>query len=238
MSTKLESLVSYLSGSETDPRFLEELDDPTSNAALTLEGVRSRSEALFQEPVATEFLPKSNQLGSWPGRMAWIFAGLGILVVLVACWRIETQITRLAADHEARESQRRVETRQLENFIGELRANRAEGPASETVLASLNRLEKGFEQIETRLNQIEKRPEPEKIETVPQPSLGDLANLRHEFASAEKVRVRQNEDLKTSIHEISRLLRLLINRLEPPPTTPAEPPRSFSNPILPGNPRR
>jgi hypothetical protein len=104
-------------------------------------------------------------------------------------------------------------------------------PDLSPIVSAIARLEASLSKLDDRLMKIENSP---ASTAKPDPIVGqvrdDLANLRVEIAAGEKFRIRKVEELQASVHEVSRVLRLLLGRLEPVPPTNPEPGGNFPQP--------
>jgi hypothetical protein len=232
MTTKLDELVGYLAGRDGDPQILEELADPASDASLFLEAARSRSKALIQEPMASVKFPKPSRSRPWAKPTAWFLGAIGLVAIGLALWFIEMQVRRLEAAQIGRDVDARATAARLESAMDRL----LESPLDPSMISAIGRVETGLERLERRLGTLENSKQATNPEPVVSQLRDDLAKLRMEIASAEKTRARKAEELEAGVHEVGRVLRLLLGRLDPPlPTTPEPgsppPSRTPPNPV-------
>ncbi len=222
MSTKLETLVGYLSGRADDPKLLDELADPSSEASRFLESTRERSRALIGGPTGDE------RVGRPRGRVAralaivaLIAAGLTALgfAIRLADGRLRRVETALARS----ESESREKDRRLEAALARLAEST---PSLDPIAGALGRVEAGFGRLERRIDALDRKPEPPpapKADPTAEHVRDDLAALRHEMSAAEKANARQFEELRASVQEVARLLRLLRSQSQPPEPAPPFP---------------
>lgn len=236
MTTKLEAVVGYLAGRESDPSLLEELANPSSDASCFLEATRSRSRALLDPPSGS--IPTGREVSPTPtkrrgrlGSVGWValaILGLGVLLGVgeVRGRRLETLLIR--AEEESRARQER-----LESTLSKLVPPRPSTVGdSEAIRAALGKVDSGLTRLEQQLQVIAGKQEIPKVDSSLAEVRDQLSSLRREVTIAEKTRVRGSEELQSSIHEVSRLLRLLITRSQPAmPADGAAP--AFPNPRQP-----
>lgn len=234
MTTKLDELVGYLAGRPGNPEFLEELTDPDSEARLFLEATRSRSRSLIQEPLVVDPVRLKNNSWRRSRWWGWIAVGVGLGFVFCGFWLV---LDRLEAMDQRRNQQTldaQTAWTRLDSSLNRL-VDAPRDPSPAEVLAPvLTRLESSLDRISRRLEKLEQAPGGARVEPSSSQVRDDLASLRLEIASIEKSRARQTEDLEKSIHEVARILRLLINRIDPATAPGTDPPRPFPAPRGPG----
>jgi hypothetical protein len=232
MTTKLDELVGFLAGREGKPEFLEELAEPTSEANLFLEATRTRSKALIEEP-STRSRPKPRVSRDRIGPITW--AGLCLMLTLLALafWLVESRLRRIEENGRKAEIEAQASTARLEQILSRMIETRLDPADLEPIAKTLTRLE-------TSLQRLERSPDAPGPDPILAQVRDDLANLRLELSAGEKTKGRKIEELQASIHEVGRVLRLLLTRLEPPqaPTTPEQPPRTFPSTRPSGTPGR
>jgi hypothetical protein len=240
MNTKLEAMVDHLAGRAGDPRILDELADPTSEASRFLEATHARSRALLEEPV-------SQEPGSRPrlirGKSRWIVAAIasaGLLLLGFVSWLADARLRRLEASLERSEAATISATRKLEEALARLAEPKPPLTSPAPIEAAIGRVEADLTRIERRIDALDGKPEPTKADLAIVQIRDELVTLRREFSSAEKARARQADEHQTSMHEVSRILRLLLSQSQssgpaeeavPPAFPPSRPPSG-------GDPRR
>ena len=209
MSNKLEAMVDLLAGRKVEAGLLEELDDPSSEASRFLEATRIRSRALLDEPS-----PRERPDGEGRGDRRWLIVlavvATGLLTATgLAYWASETRLRRLERDLAGSREDARSSGLRLEAALNRL-------AEAKPPVGSLDPVEAGLKTLDRRLEGLERRAEEAKSD----PTLGvirdELVLLRRELSANEKGVVRGLEELQASIHEVARLLRLLINQAQPP----------------------
>ena len=217
MSTKLETMVGYLSGRDGDPRLLDELADPSSEASRFLESTRERSRALIGGPTVGEKVdrPRPNRFR----RLAIAALIAAALVAIgVAYWLADGRLRRLEATLARSEAESRAKDRRLEAALARLADST---PSLDPLATALGRVEVGLEKLERRIESIDRKPEPPSPPKADPSAAEDLATLRREFSAAEKANARQIEDIRASVQDVARLLRLLLGRTQPLAPEPA-----------------
>jgi hypothetical protein len=229
MTTKLEAMVGLLAGREVEPKLLEELADPSSEASRFLEATRARSKALLAGPLAAEALRvKGEGRGRWTIALVLLVVS-ALVAVAAAVHAVDRRVRELEAASEARRDEAKAEALRLEAILGRL----ADSANSATLDATLRR-------IDSRLARLEAAPvSPPKADRAIALTLEELAAIRRELAALDKQSADRSEDLQAAVHDAGRVLRLLLSRIEP---TPAE---LEKNPVFPpgrpqpgGEPRR
>jgi hypothetical protein len=228
MSTKLEAMVGYLAGRDGDPRLLDELTDPSSEASRFLEATRTRSKALLagpdhlDEPRAGRSRPRG-----WLSFAGWALAGA--LAVGVAAWVVEARLRRIESTMVRREVEARAGAERIEAALARLAGPRpSPDNQPDPAGAALGRVEAGLGRLERTLEGLAVEPEPPKLDPTLAEVRNELATLRRELSAGEKAAVRRAEELLASNHEVARLLRLLLDRSQP--SAPAQELPPFPNP--------
>jgi hypothetical protein len=224
MSTKLEAMVGLLAGRKVEPELLDELADPSSEASRFLEATRARSRALLAEPGMLE-KTKPDRVGR-VGLIPLALLASAVLVALaLTLLVVERRFQRLETELKARDLESsRVDARRLEAVLERLAESR---PSLRPIEDDLARLEQS----------LAKTPPPKADPALAQ-ARDEIAAIRRELAATDRLASTRSEELQSAIHDASRLLKLLINRLDPPPPD-AEPGfKPPPRPLAPGDPRR
>jgi hypothetical protein len=214
MSTKLEAVVGLLAGREVEPGLLDELADPSSEASRFLEATRLRSRALFAGPAPPEN-PHRARSGRG-GMIALALLSIAAIVLFSATLQVVDRRFRLLEGRlEARDRESRGDALRLESILGRLAEPRPAPEWPSSFEASLKRLEAGLGRLEAA---------PEKDAPSAEQLRDDLAAIRRELSTAEKGEAKRSEELQAAIHDAGRVLRLLLNRFDPPPPGPEKAP--------------
>ena len=212
MSTKLEAVVGLLAGREVEPKLLDELADPSSDASRFLEATRTRSKALFDGPVE---VPRRDRDGRGRWVIALVLLVVSALVALAAALRAVDHRFRQVENHlEAKDAEAKAEARRIETLLGRLADSTSDADRAATIGAALGR-------IEDRLARLEAAPAPDKAEPR---TLEEFAAIRRELAAIDKQSADRAEDLQAAVHDTGRVLRLLLNRFDPAPAGADKPP--------------
>jgi hypothetical protein len=226
MTTKLDDLVGYLAGREGGPRFQNELEDPASDVNLFLEAARTRSKALIQEPTVPDPRGKVRTIRNWPRSIARGCAAVaGLAAIALAVWFFETRLSRIEAEQKRAAAEARASSDRLEASLDRLRDFQPDPVPSEIETKTFARIEAGLGQLEARL---ERAPASSSSDPSFSQLREEVAGLRREMTASEKARIRQGEELQSLIHEVGRVQKLILNRVEPlPPPASPESPRTF-----------
>jgi hypothetical protein len=231
MSTKLESMVGYLAGRKVEPELLDELADPSSEASKFLEATRARSRALLAEPRPIE-APRTTRTGR--GAMISLgLLGIAALVAFAATLQVvDKRFRLLEASLAIRDVEAKADARRLEALLERLAEPRPEPEWPRSLEASLKRIESGLGRVEAG----SARPRADRPSEL---ALEELAAIRREIAANELAANTRSEEVQAAVHDAARVLRLLLNRFDPPVLDPAKPP-GFNPPRPPANgePRR
>jgi len=226
MTTKLEAMVGYLAGRGGDDRFLDELADPNSEASRFLEATQARSKALLEGPSRSGPLESDRPIRSksW---VPWVvLAVVALIATGLVAWLIDVRLRRLEALAVLSKAESEATARKIETTLARLLEIRPEPPSLVPVEKAIGQVEAGLSKLERRIESLGPRPEPAKVDPIFAEIRDGLVLLRRELSADEKTKVRQIEEMQASIHELGRVLRLLLNRVQPPaPTT--DPPTAF-----------
>ncbi len=222
MSTKLEAMVGLLAGRKIEPELLDELADPSSEASRFLEATRTRSRALLGEPRMLEN-PRPTRHGRG-GLIALALLAIAAFVAFAVTLQVvDRRFRLLEASLEARDREARADALRLEAILQRLAEPKPapEWPAS---------FEESLKRIEAGLGRVEVDPSTAQIRE-------EIAAIRRELSATDKLAIKRAEELQAAVHDAARVVRLLINRSEPP--APGQegfnPPRQ---PVGGGDPRR
>jgi hypothetical protein len=229
MTTKLDDLVGYLAGRDGEPRLLDELAEPDSEINRFLEAARTKSRALIAEPVASKARPKRSTVRTSNGIGLGIGIGLLLAALLVAGWSIDLRLRQIEANQRDRDAEARASVDHLESAVNQLLENHEEPGGFAPINAAIARVDGSLEKLQRQIQELDRAAMVTRPEPVAAQVLENLTALRHEIAASEKAKMRQAEELQSSLHEVSRLLRLLVNRtpaIPAPNGNPADPPRN------------
>ena len=228
MSTKLQAMVGLLAGREPEPALLEELADPSSEASRFLESTRARSKALFAEPVAAAS-PRDLR----GRRLLMAAAVLASLAVVVAGVRlVDLRFRLLEASLESRSHEARAEARRIEETLDRLAVSRSAPEPLDTMKDALARIEADLVRIERRSTGLDVAKADPGVAQVRE----DLASIRRDLSATERAEAQRVDELRSSVHDAARVLRLLLNRLDP--TASEVEPGPVFTPPRPTDPRR
>ena len=220
MTTKLDAMVAHLAGRGVDDPFLNDLDDPESEVSRFLEATRARSKALIgsPEPVSPVALPR-------PGRFRTQLAvGVaGLVIVACATWLVDARLRGVEAVLGRSRSEAEDQSRRIEAALTQL-GSRPDPPPIEPLERAIGRVESG-------LTKLEKRPDGLGVVNEVREA---LATLRRDVATESKNQARRDEEAQASIHELNRLLRLLLKQNDPAATV-TDPPSNFPTPRPPAD---
>jgi hypothetical protein len=218
MSTKLQAMVGLLAGREPEPALLEELADPTSEASRFLESTRARSRALFAGPVAAA-PPRDSR-------------GRRLALVVAAVRLVDLRFRQLEASLEARSQEARAEARRMGESLDRLAVTRAVPEPLDPLKDALTRIEADLVRIERRSSGADVARADPVVTQVRE----DLASIRRELSASELAEAQRVDELRASVHDAARVLRLLLNRIDP--TAPVVDPGPVFTPPRPTDPRR
>jgi methyl-accepting chemotaxis protein len=229
MTTKLEAMVGYLAGRDTDPALLDELRNPSSDANGFLEATRTRSRALLEEPAVPEASVKPAfvrpKRRNWLERVVW--ASAAVLALGLIFWVGETRSRRLEAVLERASNDVRTRSGQIEAALNRLaEANSSAVATLDSIQATTRHLETDLGQLDGRVQKLANGPEPvSKPDPLVAGLRDQLATLLRELTENKKTSSRQVEELQASIHDVARQIKLLRSLSQSPEPVNEPPPR-------------
>ncbi len=153
MSTKLEAMVDFLSGREGDPRLLDELADPSSEASRFLESTRERSRALLEDPTIGRTVDRPRLPLRWLAIAALIAIALAAFSLI--SWLAADRLRRLESTLARAEAESKAKDLRLDAALSRIAESR---PSLDPIAEALGRVEAGLARLERRVESIEIKP--------------------------------------------------------------------------------
>jgi methyl-accepting chemotaxis protein len=158
-------------------------------------------------------------------RVGWALAA--VLALGLIFWVGETRTRRLEVVLERANNDARLRSGQIEAALNRLaEANISAVATLDSIQATIGHVQADLDQLDGKVQRLANRPEPvSKLDAAVAELRDQLASLHRDFTENKKTSARQVEELKDSIHDVARQIKLLRSLSQPPEAVNDAPPR-------------